>query len=907
MKPPDVDGHRAKQAHFTAGSESQYLKTCWPLNEAPNRRKRTATDHTKACNWSLVRTSSVRLKPIMRFDFSPLCSLLLGASTLCAQESAPPAFSAQPGNVAAILGAPATLSVRIEGTPTPTLLWFKSGQPIPGTTSPTLTFPAVAFADAATYYVVATNPAGFAISASATLTVNKQPQTLTFTPANTVTSTQASLTLAASSSAELPVTLTILTGAAALTGNRLSGSGGPVIIRASQAGNATIAAAVPIERTFTFIAGATAPFITAGPTDQTITAGTALTLSASSLGLPAPTYQWQKDGVTLLPATTTTLTIPATSLTDAGRYTVTATNFLGASTASATLIVRAPPIFTLLPTNQTARLGAAVTFTTAASGFPVPSFQWRKNGTLLAGATNASLIITSAATADAARYEVVATNSLASVTSPVATLSLNTTNRDFSGTYFGSISTTTPATTSTGEFALLVRANRTAVFLAHLPALSAGITLLDLTVDATGNFARSISIGPRSASLRGAVDDLTGEVNGTLSEIGLAWRGARATTTGSPSPATGFYQAALIGTAANRGFILVGPNGRAFVLTANGSTTDSASGNLGTNGRLTLTTTTQASLDLGFSSGALTGTVRAGTLTGTLAGTNEALFGTEHLVNLSVRSTTATTSPLIVGFVVNGTSAKQLLLRAAGPALAAAPFNVAGTLNDPNLQLYRGSNLAGQNDNWGNPAPNITTLSAATTAAGAFPFQNNSNDAALLTSLTPGPYTVIIGGGNGITLAEIYEALEPNETGGTRRLVNLSARGVVTPGAPLIAGFVITGRGPQRVLIRGIGPSLGSAPFNVANALGNPQLTLFRGNAVVKNNDDWFRDPEATLIRSTSVAVGAFPLGDQSTDAAILIFLEPGAYTAQVSGPSSNANATNDTGLALVEVYEASP
>ena len=84
----------------------------------------------------------------------------------------------------------------------------------PGTTSPALTFPAVAFADAATYYVVATNPAGFAISASATLTVNKQPQTLIFTPANTVTSTQASLTLAASSSAELPVPLPILSGAA---------------------------------------------------------------------------------------------------------------------------------------------------------------------------------------------------------------------------------------------------------------------------------------------------------------------------------------------------------------------------------------------------------------------------------------------------------------------------------------------------------------------------------------------------------------------------------------------------------------------------------------------------------------------------------------------------------------------
>jgi hypothetical protein len=165
---------------------------------------------------------------------------------------------------------------------------------------------------------------------------------------------------------------------------------------------------------------------------------------------------------------------------------------------------------------------------------------------------------------------------------------------------------------------------------------------------------------------------------------------------------------------------------------------------------------------------------------------------------------------------------------------------------------------------------------------------------------------VVIGGGSGTALAEIYEVLQNNEPPGSRRLVNVSARGLVTPATPFIAGFVISGTGPQRVLVRGVGPTLGSPPFNVAGALANPQLTLFRGTAVVKSNDDWFRDAEAALIREASVRAGAFALGNSSLDAALLLFLEPGAYTAQLSGPV-NANAASATGLALVEIYEAAP
>jgi hypothetical protein len=237
--------------------------------------------------------------------------------------------------------------------------------------------------------------------------------------------------------------------------------------------------------------------------------------------------------------------------------------------------------------------------------------------------------------------------------------------------------------------------------------------------------------------------------------------------------------------------------------------------------------------------------------------------------------------------------------------IAAAPFNVAGALDDPALSLFRGSTVIAQNDNWSAPAASAAAITAAAAQVNAFAFRAGSADAALLTTLAPGNYTVQIAAGaasrdgTGVALVEIYEVIATGETAGTRRLANLSARGPVAPAAPLIAGFVINGTAPQRVLLRAIGPTLGA--FNVPGALANPILTLFRGSTVLKSNDDWFRDADAALIRDAALKSGAFALGATSLDASMVLYLEPGAYTAQVSATG------NTSGTALVEVYEVGP
>jgi hypothetical protein len=126
--------------------------------------------------------------------------------------------------------------------------------------------------------------------------------------------------------------------------------------------------------------------------------------------------------------------------------------------------------------------------------------------------------------------------------------------------------------------------------------------------------------------------------------------------------------------------------------------------------------------------------------------------------------------------------------------------------------------------------------------------------------------------------------------GGNGRLLNLSTRGLATATDPLIAGIVIADEA-RTVLVRAAGPAL--AGFGVANALANPQLVLFNSaGRELARNDDWERSLAATFARA-----GAFPLVEGSRDAALVVNLAPGTYTAQVSPPAGAS------GVALVEVF----
>jgi len=269
-----------------------------------------------------------------------------------------------------------------------------------------------------------------------------------------------------------------------------------------------------------------------------------------------------------------------------------------------------------------------------------------------------------------------------------------------------------------------------------------------------------------------------------------------------------------------------------------------------------------------------------------------------RLVNISCRATVGTGADiLIAGFVVGGagtSGSESLLIRGSGPALG--EFSVTGTLPDPQLELFSGSTMLESNDGWAGNAQIASTAASV----GAFGWTDTtSHDAAILDTLSGGPYTAQIAGesgDSGIALAEIYDATPAGTyTAATPRIVNISARVQVgTGGNILIAGFAIGGTTSRTVLIRASGPAL--TPFGVTGLLPDPELQLYSGSTVLESNTGWGGNPE---ISATAAAVGAFGWSSStSADSAILVTLPPGPYTAQVSG------ASGDTGVALVEIYE---
>jgi mono/diheme cytochrome c family protein len=134
--------------------------------------------------------------------------------------------------------------------------------------------------------------------------------------------------------------------------------------------------------------------------------------------------------------------------------------------------------------------------------------------------------------------------------------------------------------------------------------------------------------------------------------------------------------------------------------------------------------------------------------------------GGSRLVNLSVRAQVGTGSSILIpGLVVGPGADKRVLLRAVGPTLALAPFNVSGTLAQPVLTLFAGSQSVARNTSWSS-ALNAAEIRAATRTVGAFPLPEDSRDCALLVTLPPGAYTLQISGANatsGVALVEAYE------------------------------------------------------------------------------------------------------------------------------------------------------
>ena len=359
-------------------------------------------------------------------------SLASNPATLTVTATAvAPSITKEPANQTVTVGQTATFSVTATGTSPLTYQWKKNGTIISGVTTAIYTTPATTVSDNnAQFTVTVGNSVNSVVSTAATLTVNVPP---------TISTQPASQTVAVGQTATFSVTAT---GTGTLTyqwkknGTAIAGA-----TSASYTTPATFASdngasfTVTVTGTGGSVTGNAAtltvnapPSITAQPANQTVNVGQTATFSITATGTGTLTYQWKKGGTAIGGANSASYTTPATASSDNGtQFTVTVTNSFGSVTSNAaTLTVNVPPTISAQPASQTVAVGKTATFSVTATGTGTLTYQWKKNGTAIAGATSASYITPATVASDnGASFTVTVTSSTGNLTSNAATLTVN--------------------------------------------------------------------------------------------------------------------------------------------------------------------------------------------------------------------------------------------------------------------------------------------------------------------------------------------------------------------------------------------------------------------------------------------------------------------------------------------------
>lgn len=440
------------------------------------------------------------------------------------------------------------------------------------------------------------------------------------------------------------------------------------------------------------------------------------------------------------------------------------------------------PTITTQPTSRSVAVGASTTFTVVATGTAPLTYQWYKSGSILSGATSASLTLSNVTTASAGNYIVIVSNSAGSVTSSTAVLTVATavaptisvqpasqtvtagSSVTFSVTAAGSTplsyqwrkNSTNIAGATGASFTIGTTAASDAAAYSVVVSNSAGSitsSSATLTVNAapTGPTSRLSNLSVRTTLAArqvvtvgftmsgGSKSVLVRAVGPSLSTFGIADR--------MPDPSLKFY--------ANG--VLVDSNDD-WAGSSSVANTASAVGAF----PFVSSTSFDAALVRSISGGntvEVTGSPLASNPAATagnvIVEVYDAISSTSpRLTNLSALNQVGTGSNLLIaGFTIAGTGMKNVLIRAVGPGLI--PIGVSGVLADPKLELFNSDRVSiGSNDNY------AANLAATFSSVGAFALPVGSKDAALVVNLAPGGYTVQVSGadgGTGIAIVELYE------------------------------------------------------------------------------------------------------------------------------------------------------
>ncbi len=607
---------------------------------------------------------------------------------------------------------------------------------------------------------------------------------ITAQPASQTVNAGQNVSFSVTASGSSPLSYQWLKNGAAL-GSATNATLNLAAVTASSAGNYSVtvsnsAGAVTSATATLTVNTVTAPTITTQPASRSAAVGSSVTFSVTASGTSPFSYVWRKNGVAIAGATQSSYTLSSVQQSDAANYTVVVTNSAGSATSTAAaLTVTTAPVISSQPTSQTITAGSSFTLSVAASGSPTPSYQWQKDGTALAGATTTTYAVASARSSDAGSYAVRVSNANGAVTSSTAVITVNV-----------------PPTVTIAPAA---------------QTISAG-TQLALSVAASGSPAPTYQWQKNGSNLAGETQSQLVIASAAPTDAGtysVVVTNAAGTVSTVPVLVTVNYSQLVnlstrgyvpAGGSLAAGFVLRGSTAKSVIVRGVGPTLNS----FGVTGALadprlsvvaqdtseTLAVNDSWSvipqLSTAFQSvGAFplpTGSADAASqirltpgaystwVTADMSGTPgialaeiydaEVSSNRARLVNVSTLAYTGSgENALIAGFTIQGNVPKRVLIRAIGPTLTS--YGVLSPLANPRLDVYplgQSSSIAG-NDDW----DGTNALSTAFTTVAAFQLPVGSRDAALVLSLSPGGYSVVVtgvGGATGYALIEIYD-LDP--------------------------------------------------------------------------------------------------------------------------------------------------
>jgi hypothetical protein len=441
--------------------------------------------------------------------------------------------------------------------------------------------------------------------------------------------------------------------------------------------------------------------------------------------------------------------------------------------------VSAAPVILFEPQEVTVLYGTSTTLSVAASADASPyplHYQWYLNGTAVPGATASSFSVSAPGA-----YSVVVSNPAGSVTStPAIVTTVTSAGASVSATptitaqpvltpiYYGESSTVSVSALSTLPLSYQWQLNGTVI--PGATASSYNATLPGYYSVVVSTSAGSTTSATAPVILQNRLANLS-----TRADVG----------TGSAISIAGFVVAADPGSTKQVLIRAVGPSLAQFgvtgllakpVLTVFNSANLPIATNTGWNSSTVVSSAATASgafpLQPGSADSALVLTLAGGSYTAQVSGaggsTGVALIevyevapDSSHFINISTRSAVGTGADIMIGgFVVQGTSQVNVLVRAAGPALE--QFNVGTTLANPVLSIYDSSGqLIAINSGWSNgTSSDAIAVANAAAAAGSFSFAPGSSDCALLLLLAPGAYTAQVTGADGKTGIALFEAYQ---------------------------------------------------------------------------------------------------------------------------------------------------